>query len=232
MTILSIVQRASAKIGIERPTSLFSSTEREHFELAETANDAARFIAERQDWQEIKRQVTITGNGETDAFDLPHDYDRMPKRQSVWTSRLECALEGPVDHDVWLGRLTQDIAVGLGSWTLLGGQIAFYPVLTDGETASYYYISGYYATDAAGERKAAFTADDDEFILDDELLRLGIIWLWKRDKGLPFEAAMADFMSLLDRKASDDRGARLMRMSRMTMPRGVVAAYPRTVPNP
>jgi hypothetical protein len=231
VTILSIVQQASAKIGIERPSALFSSTEREHFELAATANDAARFIAERHDWNAIKRTFTITGNGETDAFDLPHDYDRMPKRQSVWTSRLECALEGPVDHDVWLGRLTQDIAVGLGSWTLLGGQIAFYPVLTDGETASYYYMSGHYATDAAGERKAAFTADDDGFALDDDLLRLAVIWMWKRDKGLPFEAAMADFMTKMDRKASEDRGSRMMRLSRTTTPRGIIAAYPRTVPN-
>lgn len=55
------------------------------------------------------------------------------------------------------------------------------------------YQSGWYAIDASGVRKPAFTADDDRFALPERLLRLCAIWKWKATKGLPYGQDFEEF---------------------------------------
>lgn len=229
MSVLSVIQGLSAKIGVSRPAAIFGSTEREHFELADMANDTADYIARLHEWQALKRRYTITGNGATDAYALPDGYDRMPVVQRVWTDRLQCPLEGPVDHDVWLGRLTRREDFSLGSWTLLGGAIAFNPVLADGETASFYYLEGSYAIDADDMVKPAFTADDDLFRLDERLLRLGIIWRWRMQKGMPYAEDLGDFEALLSYRIGKDGGPKVIAAGRRARTCDIEVAYPRTI---
>jgi len=55
----------------------------------------------------------------------------------------------------------------------------------DNTSFNYEYISKWVVEDAAGARKEFFTADDDSFILDDQLLVLGIQAHWQQAKLMP-----------------------------------------------
>lgn len=229
MTVLAVIQSAANVLGVGRPDAVFGSGEEEHVQLADALNQAASDIAERHEWHLLKRLHTITGNGETDAYDLPPDYDRMPKGQGVWSSRLSCVMEHVTAHDEWLGRLVQDYQTGIGSWTLLGGQIVFYPALADGETAKLYYMSNLIATDLDSVTKAAFTADDDDFRLDERLLRAGLVWTWKKNRGRDYGQDFADFEAMLAMRVAEDGGPRTIRIgSARAMPDAVVA-YPKAI---
>lgn len=226
MTVLSVVRAVSTAIGIDRPEAVFSSTEREHVELAELANEMAERIAEAFDWNILKRLQTYTGNGETDAYPLPTDYDRMPVAQSVYTSRFRAALQHVTSHDHWLDLTTRNYSFGTGGYTLLGGELVFLPVLAAGETARLYYMSNLWATDADGEPRTEFMADTDLFRLDEALLKLGMVWQWKAYKGLGYAEEMATYEQRLAHRVARDGGSRMIRIGTARMPRGVTLAYP------
>ena len=50
MSVLSVIQDASAVIALNKPTVIFSSTEREHFELQVLVNSCARYVAQDYEW--------------------------------------------------------------------------------------------------------------------------------------------------------------------------------------
>lgn len=229
MTILSVIQDAAKFIGVQVPDAVFASTVREHVELASIAQEMAERIASGHDWQQFSRVATITGDGSTEAFDLPSDYDRMLVKASVWSSSLETALSPITSLDRWLELDVQSFDFVINAWTIYGGQMNIKPALATGVTAKYYYQSNLIVAPASGSNKVAFTADDDTFRLDERLLKLGIIWRWKETKGQSYAEPMADYEELKERLVVRDRGSRMMRIGRVRMPADVTTAYPQAI---
>ena len=228
-TVLGIAKRVAPAIGIEVPTVLHTSAMREHVELAELANDTAEMIAKAHEWQALKTLHTLTGDGSTEDFALPSDYDRMPKDQRLWSSRIETPLTHITSTDHWLELDVRSYDFVIGVWSLFGDEIHIKPAMTATETAKFYYLSGHYAKDAADTAKSAFDADDDTFRLNDRLLRLGMVWRWKENKGLPYGEDMADFEDALSEEIAADKGARILTSGRRRSPKGVTIAYPTSI---
>jgi len=67
---------------------------------------------------------------------------------------------------------------------LINGKIEVFDP-NDGDTVSFEYHSDYPVLSSASVAKARFTADDDTFVLDDDLLTMDIMWRYKKLLGLP-----------------------------------------------
>lgn len=225
-TVLAITKRVAPAIGIEVPTVLYGSTIREQVELAELANDTAEAIAKAHEWQALKTLHTLNGDGSTEDFALPADYDRMPKDQKLWSSRIQTPLTHVTSTDRWLELDIRSYGFVIGVWSLFGDQVHIKPAMVATETAKFYYLSARYAKDSGGTAKAAFSADDDTFRLNDRLLRLGMIWKWKENKGLPYGEDMADYEDALSEEISADKGARILRVGKARLSKGLTVAYP------
>lgn len=247
MTVLSVIQDMAMTIGIERPDAVFGSTEREHQELAALANEIGDRVNHAADWQRVKRLVTLTGDGVSTAFNLPSDYSRMPKKQEIWSSKQTGAVCHVTDHDLWLEMQVREFGTATLSWTIMGGRMHFYPAPADGEVLKYYYLSSLYArtpgteivegfpytlafdlSDSTeyGSRKSAFETDEDGFQLDERLLRLGMIWQWKANKGLPYAEDMQNYELHLAQRVMLDAGPGKVRVGAPRLPRGTEMAYP------
>ena len=226
MTILSVCQEVSQVIGLERPLGVMSSTEREHRELSALANEMAERILKAHDWELLKTLATLTGDGSTTAFDLPSDYERMPKKQGLWSSRLSAPLQHVTDHDRWLERITTSFNSFTGAWTKLGGQIHILPAMVASETAKFYYVSNLIVAPESGANQTGFLLDGDTFRLSERLLKLGMIWQWKANKGLPYEEDMENFETLLSRLIDEDQGPEMLRIGRNRIPSDAQIAYP------
>lgn len=87
------------------------------------------------------------------------------------------------------------------------------------------YISKEWARDSSGNPKGEFTADDDEFILDNRLLRLGLIWRWRQQKRLEYGEDMQTYEIALSQAQARDKGARVIRSPR-PMRWNAQTAYP------
>jgi hypothetical protein len=94
-------------------------------------------------------------------------------------------------------------------------------------TAQFNYLSKDCVNLYSGGRGDAFQNDNDTFVLDERLLKLGMIWQWKALKGSPYAEDMATFMDALTRASGADKPSPTL-IHRM--PSSVSVAYPYPTP--
>ena len=204
-------------------TDAFSSTDQVSLEMADLANEVAQDIVSTHDWRALTKVHTISGGAE--SYPLPADYDRM-----VLGSEID-------DGESWFWGYTAFDSVNTwmrykngaypiidpGGWIIIGGELQFYPAAR--ANAQFPYISKNYARSEAGIVKPAFTADDDEFLLSERLLTLGLLWRWKAQKGLDYSEDMANYELALGREQTRDRGAYVLRTPGRFSARGLGLSY-------
>jgi hypothetical protein len=239
MTILSVVRDVCATVGVLVPSSVFTNItgNRTMIEMANLANDMAQRIAfETRDWSKLKATVTYTGDGVTTAFDLPVNYKRMLLTSNVWKSTTALyPMRFIPDLDQWLQRRALDNYDPYGEWTIVGNQIFIVPVMA-GPISSNPAITAYFAylrngcvnltSGGFGDR---FVADTDSFVLDERLLKLGMIWQWKAHKGSPYNEDMGNYETALGYVSRSDGPAPII-IGRQPMPSSTRVAYPYPTP--
>jgi len=229
MTMLSVFQDVCKVIGLTVPTSVYGSTDRRHLELGALANQLARRIAIAHDWQVLKGIATVTGDGATEDFALPSDYERMLVKSQVWSSSLETPLTPITDADRWLGLDVQSFDFVINAWIIYGGQIHIKPALANAVTGKFFYQSNLIVTDADTTTKTQFDADTDVFRLDEQLLTLALIWQWREMKGLPYAEDLANYEILQAQLITRDKGSRTIRVGKVRLPLDVKTAYPQAI---
>jgi hypothetical protein len=228
MSVLSVAQEVALKIGVEVPSQVYASTDRTAQELLAMISDAADMIANGHEWQVLKTIATSTGDGTTEAFNLPTDYERMLTDSKIWSSANQSPLTRIDSEDDWLEMLVNGNFLAINAWIIYGGQLNIKPALGSGVTAKYFYLSKNIWL-AGSTPQAAITADTNTFRLDEKLLRQAVIWMWKASKGQAYGEQQADFEQRLARKVKGDTGARVLRLGTVRMPADVQAAYPRNI---
>lgn len=210
MPISTAMTAALLRAEGSRATEFFTSTNQDAMEMSDLINEVARDIVDSHDWRDLTKIHTFTGNGSQTAFPKPADCDRMVlaslvDRPGSWLWGY-CSVPSLND---WMTITTNGFGrIEPGSWILLGGEFQFYPAPSgDAQMA---YISKNYARSESGTAKAGFESDDDEFVLDDRLLTLGLIWRWKAQKGLEYAEDMATYEMALSRAQGRDKGARVI----------------------
>lgn len=226
MTVLTAIQNACAIIPLDKPDGVFAGQGREHFELQVLANTAADHIAKDYEWEKLKSIATIAGDGSTEDFDFPPDYDRMLKKAELRTTQHITALTHITSSDQWLDMAIRQFNQVAGAWTIYGGQVHIKPAPANGEEVKYFYMSSKWALDQASTAKAAFTADNDAFRLSEKLLELCMIWRWRANKGLAYAEDLANYEDAKEKLITADKGSRSITVGRSRVPSDVSIAYP------
>lgn len=221
-TVNTIAQRLSDECGLPRYPNIIGSTEANARKILNAIKDGAKYDVFRDhDWETIKLEGTISalGGGVT-TYSLPADFSRIVNG-SLWDETNYRQVRGPVDIREW-----QEFNKGLAQLAGLelvcriqGDQsnntkvITFYPD-TDAVTVSYYYVSDKYIISSAGTLKNSITAQDDEFVIPDDLVYLAAKWRLLRMLGMNFQDERLEYASLLDEYTANDSGAKKIRMDR------------------
>nr|DAF83381.1 MAG TPA: head to tail adaptor [Caudoviricetes sp.]DAK00509.1 MAG TPA: head to tail adaptor [Caudoviricetes sp.] len=211
MAVGNVLREVCAAVGLSTPTAFFSaasSTIRKWQQLQLLTNEAARMIAGGFDWQGLRKVAQLAGDGSAEGFALPADFGRMLKSANVWSSRYRRDMTHIVDSDDWLSFEFITLAPHHGAWTLYSGQMHVQPVMASGDKVKFFYVSNQIARAGDGTLKAAFTADEDSFLVDERLLRLAIVYLWKQMQGQDFAAELADYEIAFDQATSGDGGSK------------------------
>lgn len=211
MTILSACQDAIARLVARRPSSVFASDDEICVEIASLSNEAATDIMKAHDWQALTKLHTISGNGSTEGWPLPDDYDRMVNGTDVHSGTWVWQRYSNAGLDAWLDLKTLLPAIPPGYWNILGGTMNFVPVISTGDQAKFYYVSNEFALAADSTPKTAFDRDDDSFILDNRLLTLALIWRWKSMKGMDYQEDIRNYDIALSQAMARDGGSRVIR---------------------
>jgi len=214
MTLLAVVQDVCAAVGVAVPTSVFSSiaANRTMQEMLSLANEMAqRIAADTRDWTALKLLHSYAGDDVTTAFDLPANYRRMLLTTNVWRNISPTSpMRFFPDADMWVRRRALGQTDGHGEWTLIGGQMHIFPALPLHASASFIYYSKNCVRLAAGGFGDAFMTDGDGFVLDERLLKLGMIWQWKAHKGSPYAEDMGSYGDALTNAMGRDSPAPIL----------------------
>ena len=233
MTLLSVVKDVCSVVGVSQPASVFQNIggTRTMQEMLSLATEMSQRIAyDTRDWTRLKKVNVFPGDGVKTAFDLPANYKRMLLTGNVWlsTTALQPMIFIP-DTDEWMQRRALNRLSAWGEWTIIGGQMLIWPAMGTGTTASFAYIDKNCVTLKSGGYGDAYVDDGDAFILDERLLKLGMIWQWKAQKGTAYAEDMGTYGDALQTAMGKDSPAPII-IDRGPASKTVNVAYPWPVP--
>lgn len=236
MSLLSVVKDVCLNVGVLVPTSVFTNiaASRTMQEMLSLANEMAQRICyDTRDWTRLRQIATFTGDvSGTVDYDLPANYKRMILTSNVWRSDQTVAPMSFVpDPDEWVRRRLNNYTHSRGEWTLYGGQIHFAPALPNTVKAQFVYLDKNCVKLNAGGVGQAFVNDADEFVLDERLLKLGMIWQWKAKKGSPYAEDMGTYGDALTLAMGKDAPAPIIHGGQPISANATIA-YPYPVPTP
>ncbi len=187
MPLIDIIKDAAIQVGLIPPTVAASSKAQQDIELVHYANLAVRELRRWHDWSALATDGTITGDGVTTFWTFPADFDRPASGQSFQRSGNTCyKLYGPINADQrtnW--RASNVVSLNEVFW-LRGGRIAIEPALSFGRVVLYEYQSKNAVRPVSGADQVNFTRDDDTCLINEDIIALGVVWMWKRAKGLDY----------------------------------------------
>lgn len=237
MTLLTTVQGVAAVVGVTIPDHVFpmSSASRTAQEMIALANEMVqRITGDTREWTQLKLVNTFTGDGLTEAFTLPANFKRMLLAANLWrSSRPALPLRFIPNTDEWINRRMRGYVYPYGEWTIFGGQMHIMPLLGAGETATFVYLDKNAVNLASGGVGDNFMDDADSFRLDERLLKLGMIWQWKANKGSPYAEDMGTWSDAMVMAMGTDQPAPIL-VGRTPISAHVNAGYafPYPVPTP
>lgn len=235
MTLVTVVQDVCATVGVQMPISIFTNLtgNRTMQEMLSLANEMAQRIAyDGREWTKFKATATLQGDGVATAFNLPVDYKRMLLTGNVWRSTTTLhPMRFISDTDEWLNRRSRDFYDSYGEWTLLGSQIRIAPVLGANVSAYFPYVHKNCVQLASGGVGDRFLSDTDTFALDERLLKLGMIWQWKAEKGSPYAEDEGTYETALAVAQGHDKPSPII-VGRLPISAAARTAYPFPVPTP
>jgi hypothetical protein len=125
-------------------------------------------------------------------------------------------------------------ASSYGEWTIYGGQMHIWPIMSASVSARFSYLDRNYiqlrddsgTLTGLGEK---FTRDVDTFRLDERLLKLGMIWRWKQLKGSPYAEDLGTYSNAMAMAMGTDSPAPIL-IGRTPISAHTRYAYPWVAP--
>jgi hypothetical protein len=237
MTIYTVVRDVCAAVGVMMPNSVFANldTNRTMQEMVSLANEMAQRIAyDTRDWTELLATVTVSGGGggsegggggdgggdsgggarttaPTTDFLLPNNFKRLLLGSEVWRSTsTQQPMRFVNDPNEWMRRRVSGEENPGGEWIIYGGSIHIRPALTFDVSAWFAYQDKNCVRLASGGFGDQFMADGDSFRLDERLLKLGMVWQWKANKGSPYAEDMGSYSDALANAMGHDQPAPIL----------------------
>ncbi|KQW62702.1 MULTISPECIES: hypothetical protein [unclassified Ensifer] len=199
MTLLSAINQVCDVVSLDQFDSIYGSNDPNARTMVALAQEAGDEIARRADWQQLLKERVALSSPEP----LPEDYERLTPGGAVRSAAG--AFYRPITNSSqWA------VIVGVVSaqpyFFIKGNQILFSPAAT-GVGSVIEYVSKFWVLHDPDGPGDTLEADDDTTLFPERLLVKGILWRWKRQKGLPFDDNLAEFEADLLQEINADRGA-------------------------
>ena len=196
MTLLSIVQDATDRLGIVRPSSVIGSTDQQARQLLGLAQEEGKALARRHPWQVLITEKTFTSTAtETQTGAIPTDFDRFVV-DTFYNRTKNRRVLGPMNAQEWQNYKASVSTVIFDAFRQRGNSLLLAPTPTAGETYAYEYVSTYWVATAAASTTAAqasWLSDTDVGILSEELMTDGVVWRFLRAKGFDYAEAFRTY---------------------------------------
>ncbi len=216
MTLITdILDRAARQCSVTSPSSWISATTATVLELRddfllETVDE----LQKRVDWSSpIGKQTTIPGDG-SENYALPADFVRLTNDDlAIYETTTTRRAGVPVDSDgAWTHLAEIGTAGGSRYYRIKGYEgnftIDFYKNPTSSDSITVSYVSNVWMITSGAVEGSAFTAATDIALYPRRILELGIVWRFRKRKGLPYQDVLAEYEAWIATTVNRMRGRR------------------------
>ena len=215
MSLKSLINNVLPEIGISALDTVVGSTNRTAILALALANRTGRSLA-KHNWRILIKRNVITTASSADSYSLPSDFDRFI-HNTEWNDTTDFKLFGPVSDEAWQEDLSGVVATTVDDRFQIradgnASRLFVRPVPTTAEDLTFFYASNGWCASKGGQRKSAFTADDDVLLLDEYVFELGLKWRLLRAQNRVYTDEQAEYLIELGKKKAEDGGARSLRI--------------------
>lgn len=166
--------------------------------------DAVRGLLSRHDWASISTDTTFTGAGS--SFSLPSDFLRVCEDENAVyeTSPMRRRVIPMPTRGTWTETTEWGWTGTQRYYRLQGSTIEFLASLPAAGTVKMAYVQDTWITENGGGRSSTFDALTDNSRIPGNVLRLDLVWRWRRHKGFVYTDRKAEFESEFARTVGDD----------------------------
>lgn len=205
--IADFMNVAAIECSIPRPASWVSATSTNETVMKTFLLNTAREIIRRNDWKQITSSPDLVGSG-AETFSLPADFLRLANGDnSVYEdSPNERPCVAIYRDGDWAELKSRNWAGVQRYFRLRGSEIDFFKPVPTGGIVTLSYVSKNWVTKSDGTTpKEIWNIEDDVSLLPGHILQLGVIWRFRRHKGLQYLDRKVEYEAELARAISDDR---------------------------
>ncbi len=190
MSLLTIIRDASIELGFSAPSAVMTSTDPTVLLLRVIASKEGKELARRFDWEILQKEGTFTTAAtetqvaavRTTFADFGHIVNN-----SMWDRTESRQIRGPLTPSQWQQKKAATAQITIGHYfRIRGNALLFFSTPPAGNTIYFEYISNKWCQSATLVAQTDWLADGDTGLIDEELIRLGIIWRYRKAKGFDY----------------------------------------------
>lgn len=220
MTVLSCAQDAALSLGIDPPVTLFNKNDPAYGQLRAFAQKTVDDLRRSVGWQALRNEYTFKTDflnpnlkpGDPDVYGpvpLPEDFDRIVET-TFWNLDRRFQMGQPLAPQPWAALRAGIMVTVYPQYRILQNELHILPI-TKPEMYRFEYVSKWMVISKNGVRKARFNDDNDSvFGVPEDLLTLGMIWFFKREKGLEYAEAQEDYERAKEAYGGNDGGLKVV----------------------
>lgn len=188
MSLLTIIQRVSKRVGLTAPVAAMSSTDENVVRMIEVANEEGEELFARHDWQNLVREATHTTLA-TESQGLittiaGSDFSHV-RNETFW-NRTKNRKWYPLEDVKWQELKASGITGPVEYFRLRGNYLLALPTPTAGDTLAFEWVTKNWCESSIGTGQSVWAADADVSRMPEDLMIQGLVWRWKKSQGLEY----------------------------------------------
>lgn len=219
-TLLTEVREFCERQLLPVPSSVVDSLDSHVRQIKALLYETGNSIAIRGDWSRLtheKVHVTTAAEDQGNIFEITAGSInatafRKIKDDTVWdrTDRLPVR---PINDADWAMVKAMTSAEARYRYRIRAHRLLMTPTPPAGHNFAFEWVSKWWIQDgSSGAIKERFAADTDSFLVERELLKLGLTWRWRKAKGFSYEEEYNEFEDRLKEMLASDTPKTVIRM--------------------
>lgn len=192
-TLLQIVQASVDELGsLNRPTAVVGSSDAQIQQLLALANREGKDLAAREGrdggWPQLRKEHTFNTADGTASYAFPADLQYFINT-TAWDRSQKWPLHGPISPQTW--QVLKSGTIGsVGPRTrfrVMAGQLYLDPTPSSVNAIVLEYYSDTWCASSGAVAQRVWASDTDVPLLPDDCFILGLIWRFRKAKGLDYQ---------------------------------------------
>lgn len=197
MTLLTACQKAQRLLSLSVTSAIVSDGQETQNLLWALADMEAVDILRRSEYRfpALTRTQSFTASlASLQSSGKPSNFKRFI-RDTAWNATTDRKLGGPLSDQDWGLANGQPVTSTISQWLMFRYDgLHIFPVPTAANTITYDYVINTPILDNDGTTyKSAFVADNDTYLLGDNILTLALVWRYKQSKGRDYAEDLKNY---------------------------------------